>query len=237
MTADPVAAVLALCAERLGTEYAAGVLARIGGSLGEAAREIRPGDQRARAETIAAARAVVPPWLRLVHPTWIEAALVELPARARTALATGATDPLDVWLVRTSCAALPPLATGERDVASWLHELALDQVAFALGSAAASQPALASAATRIARPPRHGALGSQRATLVRCRGVRLDDESALQRLAARALAPHLADAPLARWQLTRRLPRAQGLLVESELAVAASTPLDLVPTWAALVAT
>ena len=237
MAGDPVAAALALCAERLGSEHAAAVLARLGGPMGDMVRSVRVGDTQWRAETIAAARAAAPAWLRFVHPSWIEAALAELPARARTALASGASDPIDLWLARFACASLPPLAPAARDVAGWLRSIALDQVAFAVGpEAAAAQPALAPAAARIARPPRHGALGSQRAAIVRCRGVRLDDESALHLVAARALAPHLADAPLARWQLTRRLPRVQGLAVDRELVAAATTPLDQVPSWTALAA-
>src|SRR3954467_10082122 len=80
------------------------VLARLGGALGEAARaahaertETREARAARRAQAMLA-RAAVPVGLRGAHPSWIEAALSELPARARTAVAAGGGDAGDVWL-------------------------------------------------------------------------------------------------------------------------------------------
>lgn len=253
---DPVAGALAAGADRLGSD-ATGVLARLAGSLGVTAREMAhtldevdgTARTRLRAELAAAARAPVPAGLRLVHPTWIEAALAELPSRARTAIASPGGAALDVWLARWATAAVPPMPTApltdlERVIArepeavlAWLAGIGADQLAFALGPAAAAHPLLAAAARRIAQPPRHGALGPKRAAIARCRGITLDDGSdALLVVAGRALAPQLVDAPLARVQLTRRLPYLQGKRLEHELVTHASITRDHVPTWAALLA-
>ncbi len=177
-------ALAAACADRA-------VLARIGGPLGEAARaaldrlerterteraerpeQAKRADQanrssarRAlRAEWAAAARAPVPPGLRGVHPSWIEAALAVLPARARADLArgaveaggggSGAADPYDVsddriacWLVRWACAGLPPMpeANVEGPPASLDQAVRLraDELAAWLAEVGADQLALA----------------------------------------------------------------------------------------------
>lgn len=233
---DLVGAALAVAASRLGPDGAA-VLARLAGSVGEAARasaaELDALDdaKRRRAEITALARSPSLASVRHVHPTWIEVAVAELPPRARVALAGQPTDETDVWLARWALASLPPMPATEIFDVARLELIARDQLAFALGAAAASVPALQSAALRIAKPPRAGNLGSHRAALDRCRGASLDDPSALLRIAARALAPHLD--PLRRLQVTRRLPYAQGRLVEDELVTA---PEASVPTWAALLA-
>jgi hypothetical protein len=122
---------LAVAAHALGADAAA-VLARIGGAVGVAARaaagELAALDPRAarrrRAEWAAIVRAPVPAGLRAIDPTWIEAALAELPPRARAAVAhaggvatAGPTieagsaaesqrGSIDVWLARTACAEL-----------------------------------------------------------------------------------------------------------------------------------
>jgi hypothetical protein len=122
-------------------------------------------------------------------------------------------------------------------VLAWVSSVGADQLAFALGAAASSHPLLATAAARIARSPRTGQLGPQRAAITRCRGVSLDEgERALVVVAGRALAPHLAVDPVGRLQLTRRLPRALGILVENELLAHASIALDQAPSTAALFA-
>jgi hypothetical protein len=179
----------------------------------------------------------VPAGLRRVDASWLEASLAALPDRARTALATASTDPIDVWLARWATASLPPLSARDpRDAAallSWLAGVGADQMAFALGSAAATVPALAPAVARIGTPPRLGQLGPKRAAIARCHDVSLDDELALVRIACRALAPHLATDPLASLELTRRLPRSIGLAVARELAIHANTALDQCPTLAA----
>lgn len=247
---------LAVCAERLGTD-ATGVLARLGGPIGDAARAASrelaalPPDQRRhrRAEIRAHARSPVPQGLRAIDPSWIEAALEPLPVRARTALASPTDDPIDVYLARLATASLPPMPVTQRtpfehliagDGAAVLARIAAigaDQLAFALGAPATTQPILAAAAARITTPPRLTNLGSQRAAIGRARGISLDDvPAALVTIAARALAPHLSTDPLAHLQLTRRLPRPLGLLVERELVAHAASPLAHAPTWAALLA-
>jgi len=161
---------LAIASERLGAS-GAGVLARLAGSLGDSARaaaaELAAHDKRWRLEQAAAARAPIPPGYRAVHPTWIEAILDELPARARTALSGGSTSPIasrgsaaarstraasaesiDIWLVRWATADVPPMVTGDRAIdamlareptalVAWLGAIGADQLAFALGPALA----------------------------------------------------------------------------------------------------
>jgi hypothetical protein len=239
---DILADALAVAAERLGG-HAAGVLVRLAGPIGHAARDAAaelarlPADARKqrRADSLARARTPVAPGLRAMHPSWIEAVLDELPARARGVLAEGATDATDVWLARWATAQFPTTTgSDDRDLLAWLTGIGADQFAFALGEQAGAIPALAGAVVRIATPPRLGGLGPQRAAIARCRGVSLDDALAFVRVACRALAPHFADAPLARLQLIRRLPRPIGIVVERELAAHEATPFDQCPTWAAL---
>ncbi len=135
----------------------ADVLARIGGPIGEAARDaaaelaaLPATEARAwRVRLIAALRSPIPPGMRGVHPTWIEVGLAELPARARDALAAGAPSRVDVWLVRWACAQLPPLPPIDPDLVTprsigealrlshaalvtWLANLGADQLAHAL---------------------------------------------------------------------------------------------------------
>jgi hypothetical protein len=247
---------LALCAERLGAD-ATGVLARLGGSVGDAARSAA-GDLAAlsteqrrqrRAEILALARSPLPQGLRAIHPTWLEAALESLPVRARTALSSPSTDPVDVYLARLATAALPPMPTSARTpfeqllvgesaaVLARVASIGADQLAFALGAPAAGHRLLAAAAARITTPPRHSNLGSQRAAITRARGISLDDvPAALVIVAARALAPQDASDPLARHQLTPRLPRPLGHLLEHELVAHADAPLEQAPTWTAMLA-
>lgn len=239
-----VGAVLAVAADRLGGDGKS-VLARLAGPIGHAARAAASelagldasGRKQRRAEIVALARAPVPAGLRAVHPSWIEAVLADLPPRARDVLATGATDPVDVWLARWATAAFPLTSSrGSRDPLAWLVDVGADQFAFALGEQARAVPSLASAIARIAKPPRAGGLGPQRAAIARCRDVSLDDELAFVRVACRALAPHLARDHVARLVLIRRLPRAVGVVVQRELAAHAATSFDQCPTWAALAA-
>jgi hypothetical protein len=130
------------------------------------------------------------------------------------------------------------IAREPAQILAWLTSIALDQLAFALGPAAAASPSapLRDAVTRVAQPPRVHALGPHRAALLRCRGATLDDASALLAIASRALAPHLATDPLTRLQITRRLPHPDGIIVERELVAGAATGLDQVPSWTALIA-
>jgi hypothetical protein len=229
------------------------VLARIGGGLGNAARaEARSlatvGDAVActrRAAMLASARSPVPPGLRGVDPTWIEAALADLPARARVALAEGPEDARDVWLVRRACAGIPPLPAIDpvlvrprvpADVLrlsaaaarAWLEEVGLDQLAFALGEhAAALGPRLAPAIARIGMPPRTGELGPRRAAIERAR-VGLDS---LLTIGARAIAPSLEPGHAA--GLVRRFPRPEGLRIAADLAGNRGAPA---PSWGAVIA-
>jgi hypothetical protein len=239
-----IAEALAVASERLG-DAAPGVLARLGGPLGHETRTAHAElgrveaavRKRRRAEVAAAVRAPLPAGLRRLHPSWLEAALDELPRRARTAVAAPSADPIDVWLARWATASLPPLRDGDvRDVLDWLTEVGADQLAYALGEQATAMPALAAARVRIHEPPRADQLGPRRAAIARCRGVSLDDDLALVRIACRALAPHLATNQLAALELIRKLPRPIGFVVARELAAHAATSFDECPTWAALAA-
>ncbi|MDX2090005.1 MAG: hypothetical protein SFX73_19265 [Kofleriaceae bacterium] len=236
------------------------VLARLGGPLGDAARsaacELAALEESARrmkrATWAATARAPMPAGLWGIDASWIEAALDGLPARAREALAAGATDPASVWLVRRACAAFPPLPaiepalvlpTTPDDVArlapaalrSWLENAGADLLAFALGShasevSAAVGPRLARALDRIGRAPRMGQLGDRRAMIERAK-VPLD-ERVFVRLGARAVAPHLA--ALDRVRVGLRFPRPLGLVISEELRAFAMA--DRGPAWSALCA-
>jgi hypothetical protein len=237
------------------------VLARIGGPIGDAARdaaadlaEMPPDEARGwRVRMIAALRAPIPPGIRGVHPTWIEAGLVGLPARARTAIISTAPSPADVWLARWALAAIPPLPAIDLALATprsladalrlapqaltnWLANAGADQLAHALASQPEALRALARvvgdrvviAATRIKHAPRAGALGPTRDAITRCKGDATND--LLVRIGVRALAPH-TDA-LSRRQLALRLPQNLGLL--DELVTHATLPIERAPTWAAL---
>jgi hypothetical protein len=230
---------LAVVAERLGPE-ATPVLSRLVSLVGESA----PPPAR-RAEILVSARAPIPVSLRAVHSTWIEHTLAELPARARTALSSSSAEPVDVWLARWATHQLPPAmgdvrlpaiaATNDAAVVvAWLGRIGADQMAFALGEQATTIPALAAAVARIAKPPRIGELGPQRAAIARCRDVSLDEDLSFVLVGCRALAPHLAADQLAKLQLILRLPRPIGIIVTRELSLHAATSFDHCPSWAAL---
>ena len=241
------------------------VLARLGGPIGEAARaaaarlaaEPARTQRATRAAWAAIARMPVPAGIRGVDPSWIEAGLAGLPAAARTALATAATDPAGVWLARWACSELAPLPADDAHrpprspadlvrlpgpaLAAWLDDVGADQLAFALaaaGDAAVTQAArvvgdiLVVARARVRLAPRHGGLGPVRAAIARCK-VTLG-EAALATIAARAIAPHVD--PWAARQLAVRLPRARGMIVLAELRAHAGMPRNQGPTWAALCA-
>lgn len=239
MTADVLGEVVAIAAERLGVD-AAPVLSRLGGALGHASR-LAPPTKTQRSRVLAIARAAVPEGLRLVHPSWIEHAIEQLPQRARTALGSAKT-PVDIWLARWACAELPPTMSASFPLeAAWLAQIGADQLAFALGSGAATAASklgepLRAAIARIGRPPRAGQLGPHRAAIERARDLSLDDDLVLVRLGSRALAPHIAANRLAQLQLTRALPRPLGIVVERELLAHSSTLLANAPAWSALVA-
>jgi hypothetical protein len=126
------------------------------------------------------------------------------------------------------------LAQSSDDLTAWLAGVGMDQLAFAAGDLLI--PGLGEVATRITKPPRAGNLGPRRAAIARCEGISLDDESKYQRIGSRALAPHLASDPIGRLQLTRRLVRRLGLVIEAELHAHAAIPLADGPSWAAIVA-
>lgn len=153
------------------------VLARIGGVVGEAARA----GGRTNLDEL---RAPIPPGLRGVDPSWIEAALSVLPPRARAVLAGAPRDEAEVWLARRACAGIPPLppidATllrprvpldvlrmAPRAVRDWLVEVGRDHLAFAAGEHARAVPELAAAVARIERAPRAGELGARRDAIAR----------------------------------------------------------------------
>lgn len=234
------------------------VLARLAGPLGDAARaaSAAPADRATRVRWAQAARTPVPSGLRGVHPSWIEAGLAGLPARARAAVASGGGDAVDAWLARWATAAIPPMpaitaarvtsldAATQVDaatLAAWLEDTGADQLALALGAAgggavvAAARVVgarLVAAASRIGVAPRTGALGPPRAAIARCR-VTLDDR-ALARIGARAIAPFID--PVARLRIVHRLPRPLGLAIGDELAAAARDAIADAPRWEALAA-
>lgn len=232
------------------------VLARVGGALGEAAREAAGVERSERAKWAVAARTPVPAGMRGVHPSWLEAGLAGLPPRARAAVAAGGGTSVDAWLARWATAGIPPMrpvgagridsadAATRADAASltrWLEDAGADQLALALGAAGGQALAaaarvvgerLGAAAARISAAPRLGALGPVRAAIARCR-VELD-ERALLRIGARAVAPHLER--LARLRIAHRFPHAIGRWVAEELEAAARAPLVDAPRWDALIA-
>jgi hypothetical protein len=95
-----IGAAIAMAAHRLGADRD-GVLARLGGAIGDDARAhastlaaLPANDsRRRRAEWSARVRVPVVAGLRGVHASWIEAALAVLPERARIVLAGGSGDP------------------------------------------------------------------------------------------------------------------------------------------------
>lgn len=245
-----------MIAEALASFVDADVLARIAGPIGDAARaaqvelaRLDPNARAKRASWAAAARTPISAGLRGIDATWIEAALEQLPARARSALASTPSAGLDVWLARWACAAFPPMPPIDASVVTprtladavrmsaaslraWLEEVGADQLAFALGAkvAGALGPRVAAAGVRIANAPRAGELGDRRAAIERAK-IAIDDR-ALLRIGARAIAIHVWDLP--RLQLSYRLPREIGLVVRAELAQFAASPLAAAPTWRAL---
>jgi hypothetical protein len=211
------------------------VLARIGGSLGDAARA------GSTADALENARAPVPPGLRGVDAGWIEAALAGLPARARIALAEGPRTEADVWLVRRAIAHVPPLPAIDPSLArprvladvarmsaialrDWLIEVGRDHLAYALGDHAAKLAELAPALARIDQAPRAGALGTRRDAIARAVGEPFA-------IGVRALAPHL-DLPLRR-SVALRLPHPDALGIAAELTAHAGGRSG---AWLALVA-
>jgi len=245
---------IACAARRLGADADA-VLARIGGRLGVEARaaaatlaKLAPSDERARrVQWLATARLPLPPGFRSIHATWIEAALADLPTRARTAVANGG-DATDIWLARHALAgfvAMPPTTPIARNAAelpalapdllrTWLERAGADQLACAAQVAGGdalelARSSLGEALDRIARAPRVGQLGSSRAILQRCAGI-ANDELRLARLGARVAAPHLDD--VVRRQIIQRLPRALGLAIRADLDGFAGDPHPV--SWSAL---
>jgi hypothetical protein len=188
-----IAKAIAAAAHALG-DRAAGVLAKIGGPLGDAARAAFgeldalgvEASRRRRAEWAALARAPVPAGLRSVHGSWIEHALAELPPRARHAIAEGARDRVDVWLARWACAELVAMTAVDREVAELLARPSDVLVAWLLRLGEAA-------------------------------GERGDDLDRV-RAGARAIAPRLRRHPLAARQLAQRLPRPLGLVVLQSIA-------------------
>jgi len=239
---------------KLGSD-AVGVLARIGGDLGDEARAAiaamakldARAQQAQRARWMAIARIVVPEGFRMIHPTWIEAALAELPATARAAVANLGTSPRDVWLARSAMAgfvAMPPSrakanvpsdlpALAPEALQAWLERAGADQLARAaqlaggeLRELAERDPVLQAALARISVPPRLDQLGSDRAVVERCTHVP-HDETRYLRIGARAVAAHLS--PLVQQQVIQRLPRALGVAVRVELGRPPNSMLVWVP--------
>lgn len=240
----------ATAAMRLGGDCDA-VLARIRGPLGDAARAAKaelarldPSAQKTqRARWMATSRLVWPANFRAVHPTWIEAALGELPPRARAAVANGTGAPVDIWLARRALAgfvAMPAMRETIRIAAdipavpldalrTWLETIGADQLAHALGVIGAHDVIAADPKLRAARAI---SPGPSRAIVQRCSGL-ADEDTRLIRAGIRTAAPHL-DA-LGRRQVLQRLPRALALDLRGDLRVFAADPQPT--SWAALVIT
>lgn len=246
------------------------VLARLGGPLGEAARTaaaalttLAPDARKAtRARWAATVRTPVPPGLRGVHGSWIEAQLAPLPRRARTDLAAGGGDRVGVWLVRWACAdvpALPPLPLGARapvDVATaiarpapvlehWLERVGADQVVMLAIASRTTELVqrmpgaigglLRASLARVWPFFRKDLMGSLREMTRRCADTPLEQRG-LIRIGARTIAPYLAAELGAGEQLVHRLPRELGLVLRGELRAFAATPLAASPTWRAIAA-
>ena len=248
-----IGAAIAAAAHKLAGDGAA-VLARLGGVIGVEARAAANvlaaldlhSARLQRAQWLATARLAAPPGFRAIHASWIEAALVDLPARARSAVANGG-DAVDLYLARTALAGFVamPAATRLHTAADlpgldpdalrvWLERAGADQLARAAQLAggdvlalAEREPALVSALDRIAKPPRLGQLGSDRAIVKRCAGIANDDVR-LVRLGARAVAPHVN--ALVRRQLAQRLPRELAIVNDLHDFAADSHPVS----WSAL---
>jgi hypothetical protein len=242
---------VATAARRLGDDHHA-VLARLGGPLGEAARaaafqlaRLDPAAQKLqRARWMAASRLVWPENFRAIHPTWIEAALVDLPARARSAVANGTGDPVDIWLARRALAgfiAMPPLRDAIRAPADvpavpveqlrrWLETIGADQLARALAVIGGQAVIAADPRLVAARARGTAGLGPQRAVVHRCSGL-VDEDTRLVRAGIRTVAPHL-DAR-GRRQVLQRLPRALALELRADLHAFAADPQPV--SWAALI--
>ncbi len=227
---------IAAVAGKLGDE-AERVLARIGGELGgqaraafAALRALEPAAQkRQRAAWLASARMVVPEGFRLIHPTWIEAALAELPAAARDAVANLGGEPRDVWLARCAMAgfvAMPTRRVEVVQVAAELPALAPEQLQAWLERAGAEQLKRAAQIAGVDATPRSArAFGSDRDVIERCRVPA--DELRFIRIGARAFAAHFS--PIVRRQIAQRLPRALGLAVRAELNRPANSVLGWIP--------
>jgi hypothetical protein len=219
-----VAMVVAVAAGELG-EHVGDVLDRVGGVLGEQVRAViaAPPPRAERAAAVAAWRAPVPPDVRHVHASWIDA------------VADRGFDPVGVWRARWAWAELPATAGGHADPLGWLAAIGADQLAFALGDAAVQAPSalVRDAAARITRSPRAGRLGNRRAAIARCK-LASDDDLGLARIGARAVAPHLADDALGRRALVVALPRPIGLAIAEELRSHAADPLADAPAREAL---
>ena len=249
-----------MVAETLALLLDADTLARIGGPIGDAARERRrhlvgldDGAARAaRAAWLAATRAPIPAGVRGTDPSWIEAAIAglaggeRLVAHARRVIADGPATPGEVWLARWLCAAIPPLpAIDERITRPRSIDEALRMTARALRAwleeVGADQIAFAIGKTATAISTRLGAAAVRIAQPPRAgelgeRRAAIErarvaiDEGALLRVGARTIGP-LA-GPLERVQLAHRLPRDIGVLAELE-AFAGSAGA---PSWRALAA-
>jgi hypothetical protein len=179
-----------------------------------ALRLVAPGaTTQDRARALAIARAPVPPGLRAVHPTWIEHGLEGLPARARAAIASFASDsstPTDVWLARWATAHLPSMIV-EPELAARVAKHRAWMLVDGIPTAPLS--ALLQWVVEV------GQLGVA------------SDELERVRAGARVLAPRLS--PLAGHQFAVRLPRPIGVIVQRELAAFRHAEL---PRWDTILA-
>jgi len=144
-----------------------------------------------RARALAIARSPVPVGLRAIHPSWIEHGLEGLPPRARAAIASVPSSPVDVWLARWATAHLPSMIV-EPELAARVAK----HRAFLLVDGIPTAP-----------------LQALVEWLAGLGGA--GDELERVKAGARVVAPRLS--PLAAHQLAVRLPRPVGRLVQREL--------------------
>ncbi|MFT3698227.1 MAG: hypothetical protein QM831_34110 [Kofleriaceae bacterium] len=225
------------------------VLAHVGGRLGNDARVAQSQlgllDSAARrlqrAQWMATARAIVPENFRAIDPSWIEAALADLPPRARNAVAGTSAEPIDIWLARRTLSgfvAMPVQGNtiaAPRDLPSlppaqlraWLERVGSDQLVRAARIAGGEALAVVERdyPDAIARAPRD--LGRDRAVIKRCMNI-ANDALRVLHIGARAVAPHLIVRE--RRQLAQRLPRALAILRELEAYASDPDP----SAWSAL---
>jgi hypothetical protein len=229
-------ALLAVIAERAGV--GAAVLERLGGPLGAAARQSAgelaalPAGPRAQRVALELARvgSPVPPTVRAVHGSWVEAALAAEP-EAKAALERPSLDEATAWLLRRAFGALPrhapsPTAIeGAQQRLRWAGALALGSLLGgrrqAIAAALAQLGDGGQALREVVRGLEAGELSAMelREATRACRGVELRQAYALERIGVTALGDAIIDGrERERWMaLCCFLPRPVGLAIAAQL--------------------